>query len=66
MKDKATAGYVSKIKIIAHAGLITLEGSVPSGEIRHTIEQKATAVVGIDKVTDNIDVKPAAAREKAR
>lgn len=55
--DPSTAPFAHKVKVISHARTVTLEGIVPTAEIRRSIEQKATAVAGEGKVTDEIDVK---------
>src|SRR5579871_713798 len=44
--DPSTAPYAGKIKVISHARTITLQGTVPSAEIRRSVEQKASAVAG--------------------
>ncbi|HEY1239553.1 MAG TPA: BON domain-containing protein [Bryobacteraceae bacterium] len=65
-KDPATRESLTGVKVIAHAGSVTLQGTVRSAEIRHSIEQKATAVAGPGKVTDEIDVKGAPPRNPPR
>ena len=55
--DPATAPFARKVRVVSHAGTITLQGTVPSAEIRRSVEQKASAVAGERKVTNEIDVK---------
>jgi hyperosmotically inducible periplasmic protein len=38
--------------------MVTLKGPVRSDEEKHTIEQKAADIVGKDKVTSELAVKP--------
>ena len=58
LSDNATARYTGEIRILAHAGMVTLEGTVPSAEARHDIEQKVIAAAGQSKVTDHLDIRP--------
>jgi osmotically-inducible protein OsmY len=56
-KDPATANVAGKVKVIAHAGTVTLQGTLETAEIRRSVEQKATAVAGEGKVHNEIEVK---------
>jgi hypothetical protein len=56
-KDPATRKSLSQVKVIAHAGSVTLQGTVSSAEVRRAIEQKATTVAAPGKVTNEINVK---------
>jgi hypothetical protein len=60
LSDPATAPHVRDIKIISHAGLVTLEGTVASAELRHKIEEKVKGVIGEGKLTDHVEVRDAA------
>jgi len=57
LADPSTAPFARKVKVISHALTITLQGTVPSAEIRRSVEQKASAVAGERKVTNEIDVR---------
>lgn len=65
-KDPATRKSLNQVKVVAHAGSVTLQGTVRSADIRHSIEQKATAVAGPGKVTDEINVQDVPPRKAAR
>lgn len=56
--DKSLSMYAHNVKIIAENGMVTLKGPVRSDAEKATIEQKAVAVVGQAKVTNQIEVKP--------
>ena len=56
--DKSLSMYAHNVKIIAENGMVTLKGPVRSDAEKATIEQKAIAVVGQAKVTNQIEVKP--------
>jgi osmotically-inducible protein OsmY len=58
MKDKSLSTYAHNIKIISQNGMVTLKGPVRSIDEKHTIETKAADVVGQDKVTNELEVKP--------
>ena len=58
MKDKSLSTYAHNIKIISQNGMVTLKGPVRSDDEKHTIETKAADVVGQDKVTNELEVKP--------
>ena len=57
MKDKTLSTYAHNVKIITEGGLVTLKGPVKSEEERSSIETKAAAIVGADKVTNELAVK---------
>ncbi len=56
--DKTISTYGHNVKIIVMHGAVTLKGPVHSEEEKQTIDQKAAQVVGQDKVTDHMTVKP--------
>jgi hyperosmotically inducible periplasmic protein len=58
MKDKSLSTYAHNVKIIAQNGMVTLKGPVTSDDEKKAIETKAAAVVGQDKVTNQLEVKP--------
>jgi osmotically-inducible protein OsmY len=58
MKDKSLSTYAHNVKIIAQNGMVTLKGPVTSDDEKKAIEMKAAAVVGQDKVTNELEVKP--------
>jgi hyperosmotically inducible protein len=58
MKDKSLSTYAHNVKIISQNGMVTLKGPVSSEDEKKAIEMKASAVVGQDKVTNEIEVKP--------
>lgn len=56
-KDPAVSRSLNSVKVIAHAGSVTLQGTAPSAEALHAIEQKATTIAGAGKVTNEIKVQ---------
>jgi hyperosmotically inducible periplasmic protein len=58
VQDKSLSTYAHNIKIIAQNGMVTLEGPVRSEEEKSAIEAKAAEIVGKDKVTSQLEVKP--------
>jgi hyperosmotically inducible periplasmic protein len=58
VQDKSLSTYAHNIKIIAQNGMVTLEGPVRSEEEKRAIEAKAAEIVGKDKVTSQLEVKP--------
>lgn len=58
MKDKSLSTYAHNVKIITQNGQVTLKGPVRSDDEKRTVEAKAAAVAGQDKVTSELDVKP--------
>ena len=58
MKDKSLSTYAHNVKIIAQDGQVTLKGPVRSEDEKKTVEAKATEVVGENKVTSELDIKP--------
>jgi hyperosmotically inducible periplasmic protein len=58
MKDKALSTYAHNVKIISQNGMVTLKGPVRSEDEKHSVEAKAAEVVGQDKVTSELEVKP--------
>ena len=57
-KDKSLSTYAHNVKIIAQNGMVTLKGPVTTDDEKKAIEMKAAAVVGQDKVTNELEVKP--------
>jgi len=58
MKDKSLSTYAHNVKIISQNGMVTLKGPVRSEEEKSAVEAKATAIVGQEKVTSELEVKP--------
>jgi hyperosmotically inducible protein len=58
MKDKSLSTYAHNVKIISQNGMVTLRGPVRSEDEKRAIEADATAVVGQEKVTDELEIKP--------
>jgi osmotically-inducible protein OsmY len=57
IKDKTLSTYAHNVKIISQNGMVTLRGPVRSDDEKRAIEADAVAVVGQDKVTDELQVK---------
>lgn len=55
--DKSLSTYGHNVKIIARDGAVTLKGPVHSEREKQAIADKAAAVVGQDKVTNQLTVK---------
>jgi len=58
MSDKSLSTYAHNVKIITQNGQVTLKGPVRSENEKQTIETKATEVVGANKVTNDLNIKP--------
>ena len=58
VKDKSLSTYAHNAKIITQNGQVTLKGPVRSDEEKRAIEAKATEIVGENKVTNELDIKP--------
>jgi hyperosmotically inducible periplasmic protein len=58
MKDKSLSSYAHNVKIITQNGQVTLKGPVRSDDEKRAIEAKATEIVGENKVTSELDIKP--------
>jgi hyperosmotically inducible periplasmic protein len=58
MKDKSLSTYAHNVKIISQNGMVTLKGPVTSEDEKQSVGAKAAAVVGQDKVTNDLEVKP--------
>jgi hyperosmotically inducible periplasmic protein len=58
MKDKFLSTYAHNVKIISQNGMVTLKGPVRSEEEKSAVEAKAAAIVGQEKVTSELEVKP--------
>jgi osmotically-inducible protein OsmY len=52
--DKALAGYVQTLKIIANDGLVSLKGSVRSEADKKALGAKADAIAGEKNVMNNL------------
>jgi len=60
MKDSSlfSFSYAHNVKIVSQNGMVTLKGPVRSEEDKQSIAAKAAEVVGADKVTNQLEVKP--------
>jgi len=58
MNDKSLSTYGHNVKIISQNGVVTLKGPVRTDDERRAIEKIAAAIVGQDKVTSQLEVKP--------
>jgi hyperosmotically inducible periplasmic protein len=58
IEDKSLSTYAHNVKIISQSGMVTLKGPVRSEDEKSAIEAKAVEVVGKDKVTNQLEVKP--------
>jgi len=58
IKDESLSTYAHNVKIISQNGIVTLKGPVRSEDEKSAIEAKAVEVVGKDKVTNQLEVKP--------
>jgi osmotically-inducible protein OsmY len=57
VSDKSLSTYAHNVKIITQNGSVTLKGPVQSDSEKQSIEAKAVAIAGADKVTDQLTVK---------
>ncbi len=58
VSDKSLSTYAHNIKIISQNGSVTLKGPVRSEEEKKLIEAKAAEIVGPDKITNELSIKP--------
>jgi hyperosmotically inducible protein len=58
IQDKSLSSYAHNVKIISQNGMVTLKGPVRSEDEKSAIEAKAAEVVGKDRVTNQLEVKP--------
>jgi hyperosmotically inducible protein len=58
VKDKGLSTYAHNVKVITQNGQVTLRGPVKSEEESRAIQEKATAVAGEGKVTNELAIKP--------
>ena len=58
MKDKSLSTYAHNVKVISQNGQVTLKGPVQSEDEKKAIEAKAAEVVGENKVSSELNVKP--------
>jgi hyperosmotically inducible protein len=58
VKDKSLSTYAHNVKVITQNGQVTLKGPVRSDEEKRAIEAKAAEIVGENKVTSELDIKP--------
>jgi len=58
VKDKSLSTYAHNVKVITQHGQVTLKGPVQSEDEKKAIESKAAEVVGENKVSNELNVKP--------
>jgi hyperosmotically inducible periplasmic protein len=58
MNDKSLSTYAHNVKVITQQGQVTLKGPVQSEDEKKSIEAKAAEVVGENKVSSELNVKP--------
>jgi hyperosmotically inducible periplasmic protein len=58
MNDKSLSTYAHNVKVITQQGQVTLKGPVQSEDEKKSIEAKAAEVVGGNKVSSELNVKP--------
>ncbi len=58
MNDKSLSTYAHNVKVITQQGQVTLKGPVQSENEKKSIEAKAAEVVGENKVSSELNVKP--------
>jgi hyperosmotically inducible protein len=58
MNDKSLSTYAHNVKIISQDGAVTLKGPVRTDGEKRAIEAMAAQIVGQDKVTSQLEVKP--------
>jgi hyperosmotically inducible periplasmic protein len=56
VKDKSLSTMAHNVKIVSLNGAVTLRGPVKSDEEKATIEAKAQAIAGTDKVDNELEV----------
>jgi hyperosmotically inducible periplasmic protein len=57
MKDNSLSMTAHNVKIISDNGAVTLRGPVNSEQEKTTIEKKAEAIAGADKVDNQLEIK---------
>ena len=57
MRDHSLSMTAHNVKIISDNGAVTLRGPVDSEQEKTTIENKADAIAGADKVDNQLEVK---------
>ena len=58
VNDKSLSTYAHNVKVITQQGQVTLKGPVQSEDEKKSIEAKAAEVVGENKVSSELNVKP--------
>ena len=60
VKDKSLSTYAHNVKVVAQHGQVTIKGPVRSEEEKRSVEEKAIAVAGAGRVTNEITIAPPA------
>jgi osmotically-inducible protein OsmY len=58
VKDKSLSTYAHNVKVVAQNGQVTIKGPVRSAAEKRSVEEKAVAVAGASRVTNEITVAP--------
>ena len=58
VNDKSLSTYAHNVKVITQHGQVTLKGPVQSEDEKKAIEAKAAEVVGENKVSSELNIKP--------
>ena len=58
VKDKSLSTYAHNVKVVAQHGQVTIKGPVRSEDEKRSVEEKAVAVAGAGRVTNEITVAP--------
>lgn len=56
--DDSLSTYAHNVKIITIDGMVILKGPVRSEDEKRMIEEKAGQIVGMDKITSEIEIAP--------
>jgi hyperosmotically inducible protein len=54
--DKTLSTYAHNVKIVAQDGRVTLRGPVRTPAERDAVQQKASAIAGVDNVTNQLEI----------
>ena len=58
VKDKSLSMKAHNIKLVASAGVVTLRGPVASADEKMKIEKIVSAVAGVSRVDNQLDIAP--------
>ena len=63
--DKSLSTYAHNVKVVAQNGQVTLKGPVRSEAEKQAVETKATAIVGVGHVVNELSVAPVRSKRKS-